>query len=296
MLCAPHLKRRGILPASNIAMGHAAKESALMAAFAAYQQVAVVNTDSPDKIVDKNPSPGCCWLVGSGPGPLEHLTLGAAVLIQQAEVIVYDDLGTKAAVDAFASGEAELVYVGKRGLQKSVKQHEINALLVDWCLKGKKVIRLKGGCPSVFSRAAEEIGALRAVGVAVHMSPGVSSALAAPLLAGIPLTDKKLSTAFVVTSGHDVSAVDWDAMRGFQTIVFLMAGNSIAGLVRGLQAITSRDVPVAVIREAGSPNQHVWSAALSTIVQGTHGQKLSPCILVAGEIAGGVQSTSDSKA
>jgi hypothetical protein len=75
MLCAPHRKRRGILPASNIAMAHAAKESALMAAFAAYQQVAVVDTDSPDKIVDKNPSPGCCWLVGSGPGPLEHLTV-----------------------------------------------------------------------------------------------------------------------------------------------------------------------------------------------------------------------------
>jgi siroheme synthase len=109
-------------------------------------------------------------------------------LLEQADVVVYDDLGAQDAL-RFARADAERLYVGKRGGRRSTSatQGEIDALLVEHCLRGRRVVRLKGGCPSVFSRAASEIAALAAAGVAWELVPGVSTALAAPVLAGFVL-------------------------------------------------------------------------------------------------------------
>jgi len=101
-------------------------------------------------------SPGKCWLVGSGPGSTDHLTLKAVQLIKRAEVIVYDDLGTQAALDEFANPSAVRKYVGKRGQKQSIKQPDIDKLLVNLCQQGKDVVRLKGGCPSTFSRVGSD--------------------------------------------------------------------------------------------------------------------------------------------
>lgn len=131
-----------------------------------------------------NSGEGKAWLVGCGPGDVELLTLKAVKLIKAAEVILYDDLGTEAAVKEFAPEGIVREYVGKRGRQKSVKQEKINDLLIGYCLQGKQVVRLKGGCPSVFSRCSSEIAALDQAGIPWELVPGISSAMAAPLVAG----------------------------------------------------------------------------------------------------------------
>ncbi|GIL71084.1 hypothetical protein Vretimale_17839 [Volvox reticuliferus] len=129
------------------------------------------------------PKLGKCWLVGAGPGPADYLTMKAVRLLQTADVVVYDDLGSQEAL-GFAPPAAELVYVGKRGGRESIKQPQIDELLVARCAEGRNVVRLKGGCPSVFSRLASEMAALQVAGIPYELVPGVSSALAAPLFAG----------------------------------------------------------------------------------------------------------------
>jgi len=130
------------------------------------------------------PTPtGKCWLVGAGPGPADLLTLRAVKALEAAEVVIYDDLGAGEAL-AHAPAAAERLYVGKRGGRPSIKQPEIDRLIVDKCARGLRVVRLKGGCPSVFSRISSELRALAAAGCEVEIVPGISSGLAAPLLAG----------------------------------------------------------------------------------------------------------------
>ncbi|BDA46524.1 Uroporphyrinogen-III C-methyltransferase [Coccomyxa sp. Obi] len=237
-------------------------------------------------ITASNARPGRAWLVGCGPGDVELLTLKAVKLIKAAEVILYDDLGTEAAMEEFASEDAVREYVGKRGGQKSMKQGEIDELLVRYCLQGKQVVRLKGGCPSVFSRCSSEIAALGQAGIPWELVPGISSALAGPLLAGFPLTDAQLGRSFAVTSAHDPGSIDWVAFRGVDTLVLLMSGRSLPAIVDGLVSSGwSPDTPVAVVRSAGLTDQATWLSQLHSILEATKDAgSLSPCVTVVGRV------------
>lgn len=204
---------------------------------------------------------------------------------------------------AFASPDAERVYVGKRGGRPSIEQPSISALLVAHVAAGKRVARLKGGCPSVFSRVHQELAALRAAGCAWELVPGVSSALAAPLAAGFPLTDAQLSPAFAVVSGHDPAAVDWAAFDRIPTLVLLMAGSTLPAVAAALLARgRAADTPVCVVRSAGTPEQAILRWTLGSVAAelgrsagspaGASGGEtaartsLSPCVVIIGRVAG----------
>ncbi|KAG2422679.1 hypothetical protein HXX76_015843 [Chlamydomonas incerta] len=212
----------------------------------------------------------------------------AVKLIGAADAIVYDDLGCEDAL-SYAQPTAELVYVGKRGGKaESLKQPQIDRIIVDLCSQGKQVVRLKGGCPAVFSRVASEMSALAAASIPYELVPGVSSALAAPLFAGFPLTHVSLSNSFTVVSGHDVAGTNWAAFRELPTLVVLMAGRNLGQIARRLveDAGWAPDTPVAVIRSAGLPEQHTWLTSLDTAeVDLAEAGQLSPCIVVVGKVA-----------
>jgi uroporphyrin-III C-methyltransferase len=177
------------------------------------------------------------------------------------------------------------VPVGKRGGRESVPQAEINRLLVDYCHQGKQVVRLKSGDPFIFGRVMAEIEALRETHCPFEVIPGLSSALAAPLLAGIPLTDPVLSRGFGVFSAHEPDALNWSAIAQLDTIVLLMGGRHLGEILQKLQAHhRSPQTPIAIIRWAGQPQQEVWIGTLMNIAQKVGRSSLSPCVIVVGEV------------
>jgi uroporphyrin-III C-methyltransferase len=229
---------------------------------------------------------GKVYLVGSGCGTLDSLTMRAYRLLKQADVVVYDAL-VDGELLTIAAPDTQCFDVGKRGGQPSMKQPEIDALLVAQALTGAQVVRLKAGDPFIFGRTTSEIQALRAAGCDYEVVPGVSSALAAPLLAGIPLTDLVLSRAFAVVSGHDPDALDWEALVGIDTLVILMGGRSLFDILLQLERHGKRiATPIAIIRWAGRPEQSVWTGTLESIWDQVQHESLSPCVIVIGEVVG----------
>ena len=156
---------------------------------------------------------GKVYLVGAGPGDVAYLTLRAQELLTAAEVLVYDAL-VDAQLLQMVTPICLKLDMGKRGGRPSTPQAEINQLLVEQCQLGKQVVRLKSGDPFIFGRSSSEIEALIAAGCPFEVVPGISSALAAPILAGIPLTDPVLSRCFAVLTAHDPEALDWGNSRG----------------------------------------------------------------------------------
>ncbi|KAK9818203.1 hypothetical protein WJX72_008795 [[Myrmecia] bisecta] len=221
-----------------------------------------------------------------GSGPTDYLTIKAMRLIQAADVIVYDDLGAQEAVEEFAAPAAERIYVGKRGQKQSIKQDAINEILVEHCSKGKQVVRLKGGCVSVFSRASSEMAALAEAGISFELVPGISSTLSAPLFAGFPVTDANCGQSFAVTSAHKPEDTQWRAFRGIDTLVLLMAGSTLPRVVELLRgAEWDMQTQVAVVRWAGTQDQQVWKGTLETIVTDTASAgPLSPCVVIVGNV------------
>ncbi len=224
-------------------------------------------------------------LVGAGPGDPELLTVRAARLLAEADVVVHDRLAALAT--ALARPGAELIDVGKRPGQ-AVPQETINALLVQLGTQGLEVVRLKGGDPFVFGRGGEEALALVEAGVAFSVVPGITSAVAAPAAAGVPVTHRGLAAAFTVVTGHrqpDASDTNWEALaRVGGTIVVLMgvaeratiAQHLIAG---GLPPTT----PVAAVRGATRPDQEVVRGRLD----GLAGMAIEPpATIVIGAVAG----------
>ena len=229
---------------------------------------------------------GKVYLLGAGPGSLDYLTVRAQTLLTNADALVYDALIDTALLQQIPP-ECELHHVGKRGGHPSTSQTDINQLLVTLCQADKQVVRLKSGDPFVFGRAAAEIQALKAADCDFTVVPGLSSALVAPLMAGIPLTDPVLSRGFGVFTAHDLNALDWEAIARLQTSVFLMGGRQIKPLCDRLVAHGKRpETPVAVIRWATQPRQQVWEGTLLSIAQITSGQQLSPCVIAIGEVVG----------
>jgi uroporphyrinogen III methyltransferase/synthase len=226
---------------------------------------------------------GIVYLVGAGIGNPKYLTQEATEIIDRAEVLVYDALVESELLN-LVPNSCVTINVGKRGGLPSYSQIEIDRLLVDYCRQGKRVVRLKSGDPLVFGRVNEEIAALQRAGCAFQLVAGISSALAAPLLTGIPLTDKDASSCFAVVSGHDPDRLDWEALSRIDTLVILMAGRVLAQIVDRLKFWKARDVPVAIVRNCSRSNQQVWIGSLDDIVAKTEGVSLSPCVIIIGEV------------
>lgn len=229
-------------------------------------------------------SVGKVYLVGAGPGNIAYLTLRGKELLNNAEVLIYDDLVTSEIIQLTPPNCLKL-YVGKRGGVNSTPQEIINLLMVDFCLQGKQVVRLKGGDPLIFGRVNPEIDSLQESGCEFELVPGISSALAAPLLAGIPLTDKHFSRCFAVISGHEPHSLDWQALAKIDTLVILMGGSSLQDMVQLLQDNgRSPDTAIAIIQNCSRKNQQVWSGTLGDIVDKVEGVSLSPAVIVIGEV------------
>jgi uroporphyrin-III C-methyltransferase len=224
-------------------------------------------------------------LVGAGPGDPELLTVRGLHRLQRADVVVHDALvGT--GVLALARPDAELLDVGKRP-GAPVPQELINELLVQLGRSGREIVRLKGGDPFVFGRGGEEALALTRAGLEFEVVPGVSSVIAAPAAAGIPVTHRGISASFTVVTGHrqrGETAVNWHALaQAGGTIVVLMGvaqrGSIAAALMEGGLAA---DTPVAAIRHATSAEQHVVRCALSELADVV---VESPATIVIGAVA-----------
>jgi uroporphyrinogen III methyltransferase / synthase len=229
---------------------------------------------------------GKVYLVGAGPSDVAYLTVRSHRLLSQADVLIYDALIDERLLDLVPDNCVKF-HVGKRGGRKSTPQTEINRLLVEQCQQGKQVVRLKSGDPFIFGRSSQEIQALIAAGCPFEVVPGISSALAAPLLAGIPLTDPVLSRCFAVLSAHEPTELDWEALSRIDTLVILMGGRNLGEIVRQLhRGGRSLQTPVAVIRYCGHPQQQIWTADLGSIEATCAGASLSPAAIVIGEVVG----------
>ncbi|PSB41178.1 uroporphyrinogen-III C-methyltransferase, partial [Cyanosarcina cf. burmensis CCALA 770] len=229
---------------------------------------------------------GKVYLVGAGPGSIDYLTVRALQLLSQAEVLIYDALVDPQLLELVPSNCLKLD-VGKRGGQSSTPQAEIDRLLVEYCQTGQQIVRLKSGDPFIFGRAAAEIEALVTAGCPFEVIPGISSALAAPTLAGIPLTDPVMSRCFAITTAHEPELVNWEGLASIGTLVFLMGGQQLSEIVKQLvRHGRSPHTPIAIVRWAGTAKQQVWTATLETVVAQTDGLNLSPAAIVVGEVVG----------
>jgi uroporphyrin-III C-methyltransferase/precorrin-2 dehydrogenase/sirohydrochlorin ferrochelatase len=210
---------------------------------------------------------GRVWLVGAGPGSPDLLTIRAVRALAQADLLLYDALVAKETLDV--APNAQRFCVGKRGGRPSMDQETIHRLMIRGARRGKRVVRLKGGDPFVFGRGGEEALALAAAGIPCEVVPGVSNALAAPALAGIPVTHRGLASAFVVVSGHAESA--YGPVLGALapqslTVVVLMGLASRARVARLLLARGwSPSTPAAILFAAGSEDAHAWRGTLDAL-------------------------------
>jgi uroporphyrinogen III methyltransferase/synthase len=232
---------------------------------------------------------GKVFLIGAGPGDPGLLTMRAADLIARADFIAIDALVSDAIADR-APKTAEVVYVGKRASKHALPQDKINQLLIDEAKKGKIVVRLKGGDPFVFGRGGEEAEELAAAGVSFEIVPGISSALAGPAYAGIPVTHRSFATSLTLVTGHEADAstgIKWDALAQLDgTIVFLMGFGNLATIAEKLTANgVSPDRPVAVISKATTPEQRTVTGTLANIEGRVAEANLpTPALIVVGEV------------
>lgn len=229
------------------------------------------------------------YIVGAGPGEVELLTLKALKLIREADVILYDELigeGIKELVKR--ESKAELIDVGKRAGRHKKKQEEINRLLVEYGKTGKKVVRLKGGDPFIFGRGGEEIEALAEHGIEFEVVPGITSAIAGPAYAGIPVTHRRHDPALVLITGRqERERLNWDALAKLNaTIVILMGVSTLKENVEKLiKHGKSPETPVAIIEKATTPEQRVVRGKLGNIVEIAEKEGVkAPAVIVIGGV------------
>ena len=227
-------------------------------------------------------------LVGAGPGDPELLTLKAARLLGTADAVVYDRLVGREILDMIAPW-AELIDVGKDPNGHSVGQAEINRILIDRGEQYETVVRLKGGDPFVFGRGGEEALALEEAGLEVAVVPGISSSIAGPAAAGIPVTHRKVSSAFTVVTAHqdptNPDGLNWDALAKLNSTLVVLMGARKATAVRERLLAGGMDeaTPVAVIIKATTPDQQIRSLTLAAL--GAVAIP-NPAIIVIGAVAG----------
>ncbi len=234
---------------------------------------------------------GKCFLVGAGPGDLGLVTLRAKECIERAEVIVYDYLCNPEML-RWAPEKAELIFAGKKAGAHTMTQAEINALLVEKTREGRNVVRLKGGDPFLFGRGGEEAQALVAAGLLIVIVPGVSSAIAGPAYAGIPVTHRGKNSHVTFFTGHEdpeksESAIDFGALAKLGgTQVMLMGVERIGAIAREMMANgTRKDLPVALIRWATTGRQQTLVGTLENIAERVTAEGFAaPAIAVFGEV------------
>ncbi len=233
---------------------------------------------------------GKVFLVGAGPGDPELLTVKAAELLKGAEVVVYDRLVSEAILK-LAPESAEKVYVGKRTGKHVVPQEKITELLVQKALAGKNVVRLKGGDPFIFGRGGEEAEALAENNIKFEVVPGVTSAIAAPMYAGIPLTHRDYASSVAIVTGHRAGngekTVKWAKIAGaVDTIVILMGVESLESIIKqlvdgGLNPNTS----VAIIESGTQKKQKSVTGKICTIAKEAEEKQVKPpAVIIIGEV------------
>lgn len=234
---------------------------------------------------------GKVYLVGAGPGDIGLLTVKGMRCLQKAEVVIYD-FHLNAQVLNYINHDAEFIYAGKRGGHHTMTQEEVNQALKDKAKEGKIVCRLKGGDPFVFGRGGEEAEVLAKEGIEFEVVPGVSSAVAAPAYAGIPLTHRLYSSSFAVIPGYEdatkeESSINWSKLAtGVGTLVFLMAVKNIDLLTQKLiENGRSPDTPVAVIRWGTRPDQKTLVGTLKNIAEIVREKDIKPpAVMVVGDV------------
>ena len=229
---------------------------------------------------------GKVYLVGAGPGDPELLTVKALRLLRTAHVVLHDDL-VSTEVLKLISPNAEVQNVGKRCGNKTVRQEEINFLMVALAASGLQVVRLKSGDPLIFGRAGEEIEALRQANVEYEIVPGVTSALGAAAATGIPLTHRRASSSLLITAGHLASGKDdddWGRFAASQTtLVVYMPGSSYDEISSRLKAAGfAEETPCAIISRATTREQRVLRTTVADLRRAP--QLPSPTLLVVGEV------------
>lgn len=234
---------------------------------------------------------GVCYLVGAGPGDIGLVTLKAKECVEKADVLVYDAL----IADEFlrwVKPKCELIYVGKRVDNHALAQQDTNELLVERALKGKVVVRLKGGDPTMFGRGGEEAGRLAEAGVRFEIVPGISSAIAGPAYAGIPVTHRDHCSQLTVFTGHEdptksESRLDYTQLaKSGGTKVFLMGVRRIRLICDELLKHGAKsDMPIALVRWATTGNQKTIEGTLSTIADIAEAQNFkAPAVAIIGDV------------
>ena len=235
--------------------------------------------------------PGHVYLLGGGPGDPGLLTMRAAALLQTADLVAYDRLSPAEVLD-LVPAHAERICVGKTVDRPGWEQEDTNDLLVAEAAAGKAVVRLKGGDPFVFGRGGEEAIACAAAGIPYEVVSGVSSAVAAPAAAGVPVTHRGVATGVAFVTGHEdptkpETQVDWDALARFHgTLVFLM-GVGNAGRIATMLVANGRrpDTPVAVVRWGTTSHQEVLTSTLVDLADDLARSGIrSPATIVVGDV------------
>jgi uroporphyrinogen III methyltransferase / synthase len=240
--------------------------------------------------MSKKTRKGKVYIIGAGPGDAGLFTLKGVDCLRCADVVIYDNLVNEELLKYAAAG-ARFVYAGKKGGDHTLSQGKINSLLVKEALAGKIVARLKGGDPFTFGRGGEEAEILAAHDLPFEIIPGVTSAIAVPAYAGIPLTHRSLTSTVAFVTGHedpakDKSDIDWQALTGIGTLVFLMGVKNLAQITRALMDHGKSGVtPAALIRCGTTSGQEVLTAELADIASRALANGFAPpAILVVGKV------------
>jgi uroporphyrin-III C-methyltransferase len=233
---------------------------------------------------------GKVYLVGAGPGDPDLLTLKGKKCLERADVVFYDRLVGEELL-AYTAESAELICVGKRPGKHCPDQKTIEALLIERARQGKQVVRLKGGDPFVFGRGGEEAGALRRAGIPYEIVPGVSSAVAVPAYAGIPLTHRACASSVAIVTGHNASSnhdqIKWSELaRSVDTLVILMGLHNLKDIMsRLLAGGCEPQRPVALIQSGTQPSQKSVVGTVATIADLAERERFqSPTVVVVGEV------------
>jgi uroporphyrin-III C-methyltransferase/precorrin-2 dehydrogenase/sirohydrochlorin ferrochelatase len=233
---------------------------------------------------DASTSSGCVYLVGAGPGDPELLTLKAARIISEADILVYDHLVSQLILD-LVRPDAERVYAGKERGNHALPQEELNVLLVRLAKTGKKVVRLKGGDPYTFGRGGEEVQTLRENGIRFEVIPGITAAAGVASYAGIPLTHRDYAQACVFVTGHlkdGTMNLDWPGLaRERQTVVIYMGLHGLLHLCEKLMEHgLPADWPAAIVQQGTTPQQRTITGTLSSLPALAEAAKLQPPTLI----------------